>query len=289
VTGPALHAPYTGLAPLYDELVGDAGAPLIWRAFCAARRIHGIRFRACADFGCGTGRFLHRLATRAPPGTRLVGIDRSPAMLAMAQRRLRGLPVQLIEADLRSVRLAAAADLATCNFDTLNYLRHVSDLQSAVANFAANVTYDGHLIFDILRSDAIAPSAAAFRQRIELPAMKGDWLSRPAADGRGSVVEVNACMPVGPHDVCWREIHRQRWWALPLIITLLADAGWGLLGIHRLGDSAPAGAHDRWVQIVARRDGRSETRGRLRGGRRARQRPTRHATDATRPVRPGGA
>jgi ubiquinone/menaquinone biosynthesis C-methylase UbiE len=67
---------------------------------------------AVLDLGCGTGTFLKPLAEHDPKG-RLIGLDISPHMLAVARQRLNGKSnVQLREADI-SERLP----FPDCSFD----------------------------------------------------------------------------------------------------------------------------------------------------------------------------
>ena len=248
-------APYAGLAGRYDRLVGDAGFPLLWRGFLAACERYRIAPASVADIGCGTGRVLAALTRRLPPGTPLLGVDRSPAMLAVARRRLVGTGVRLLRQDLRRLALPRRFDLLTCNFDTLNYLTRVEDLQLAIDSFARCMVFDGHLIFDILRGDSKVPPPSIQGHALWLPGLRGRWSAQPSAGGGGSVVVVDACesQEGGGPSRCWRETHRQRWWSLPLVRRLLEAAGLALLGVHRVGGPARAGPSDRWVQLVARR------------------------------------
>ena len=100
--GGARVPPYTALAPVYDQMMGEVAAPVIWRAFCESCARFGISFRVAADVGCGTGGFLRRLAA---PGRRLYGVDRSIAMLRIAERRLRGSSVRLLCQDMKRLHL----------------------------------------------------------------------------------------------------------------------------------------------------------------------------------------
>ena len=73
------------------------------------------------DLGSGSGRLLARLAERRPD-VEIVGVERSPAMLAMARVTLPA-RISLREADLRELdaELLASADLVSCIL-TLHHL-----------------------------------------------------------------------------------------------------------------------------------------------------------------------
>lgn len=77
---------YDRLAAVYDRR---------WAKYIEAsvretlRRVEVRDGERVLDVGCGTGALLEAIARRAP-GARLAGIDLSPAMLAVARRRLAG-------------------------------------------------------------------------------------------------------------------------------------------------------------------------------------------------------
>jgi trans-aconitate 2-methyltransferase len=76
------------------------------------------------DVGCGTGRLTERVLERLPHG-RVVGIDLSPAMLAVARQHLRpqfGARVDFIRADAAALPIHAAAD-AIFSTATLHWVR----------------------------------------------------------------------------------------------------------------------------------------------------------------------
>ena len=58
-----------------------------------------------ADATVGSGGHALAIAERLGPKGRLIGLDRDPAMLAMAARRLNGLPVTLVHANFDRLRL----------------------------------------------------------------------------------------------------------------------------------------------------------------------------------------
>lgn len=76
-----------------------------------------------ADLGCGTGAFTAELARS---GARVVGVDRSAAMLAVARRATRELPnVELHQAPLEAVPIADGACDAALLLLVLSYLAEV--------------------------------------------------------------------------------------------------------------------------------------------------------------------
>ncbi len=81
------------------------------------------------DLGCGTGRWIAKLAPKAPRS--LVGVDSSPEMLAQAKRKLGG-AAKWVVADCTDLPFpSSSADLVVCSF----LARYVQDL----AKFAEQV------------------------------------------------------------------------------------------------------------------------------------------------------
>lgn len=77
---------YHGLAPGYDAACATLG-PIRSAAIAALRLQPG---ETVLDVACGTGAALPLLAAAVGPHGRVVGIEQSPEMLALARRRLDG-------------------------------------------------------------------------------------------------------------------------------------------------------------------------------------------------------
>src|SRR5215475_9913621 len=82
------------------------------------------------DLGCGTGRWLQRLATQGPHS--LIGIDSSREMLARAAAKV-GRDAVLLRADCTSASLSAgSADLCLTSF----VVSHVRDMEKFAQHLA---------------------------------------------------------------------------------------------------------------------------------------------------------
>ena len=95
------------------------------------------------DAGCGTGRVTRLLLERLPRG-RVYGVDRSPAMLAVAREQLAkeaASRVTLVEADLTTVRLPEPLDAIFSNA-TFHW---VPDHDALFANLAVLLRPGGRL------------------------------------------------------------------------------------------------------------------------------------------------
>ena len=136
--------PYDMFAPVYDRwTAGDHYER--WAEFIAARLPALDAPAQVLDLCCGTGRLSLLLRER---GCLVTGVDRSPAMLAQAARRL-GPDTPLLRADLRQMSLPRSYDAAVCTFDSLNYLVDDGDLESALTATARALRPGGVLVFDV--------------------------------------------------------------------------------------------------------------------------------------------
>src|SRR5437764_9830283 len=111
------RAAYEALAPYYDAYTEDYPHER-WLTDLEQLAIrHGLRGRRLLDVACGTGKSTLPLALR---GYRTSACDLSPAMVAIAHRRLRGAGVRPLVADMRALPWVGGFDLVTCLDDAVN-------------------------------------------------------------------------------------------------------------------------------------------------------------------------
>lgn len=140
--------PYSRYAAVYD-LIGQrafgeriAGATLAWLSQ------RGFTPHRIADLACGTGAATLVLAAS---GAETIGVDRSPEMLAWAERAAAeaGRTVTWLEQDLRDLSLPVPVDLATSFFDSINYLVEDGDLRTVFGRVADALAEGGYFVFDL--------------------------------------------------------------------------------------------------------------------------------------------
>jgi SAM-dependent methyltransferase len=133
--------------PFWKQLAVDAGGPVL-------------------ELGCGTGRIALPLG-RA--GARIVGIDRSEAMLARARRRVRRARlsnrVRLVRGDIRRLPFAAPFSLVIAPYGILQSLLRERDLTATLGAIhgalEAGGTFGLELVPDL-------PSWEEYRKRVSL-------------------------------------------------------------------------------------------------------------------------
>jgi SAM-dependent methyltransferase len=133
------------LARLYDTFPFDADLPLYLELAAEGGRV--------LEVACGTGRVLVPLA-RA--GQRVVGVDASPHMLALAREKLAATGpevaarAELVQGDMRSFDLGRSFDLAVIAVKSFGYLLDRRDQLRALATVAAHLRPGGLLALDLL-------------------------------------------------------------------------------------------------------------------------------------------
>ena len=261
---------YDAYAAVYDAVgQGEFGAAMAartieWAVAGQKAPLHIL------DLACGTGAAT---LTFAAAGHRVVGVDASAAMLerAAANARARGLQAQWLRADLRALpqqgssttdeELAtpspstlhpASFDVATCFFDSLNYLTGEGDLLTAFASVARLLKPGGSFVFD-MNTEA---EFATWDERDEVTHDGPDLLVynrlRYNADTRlasGRVVWFTR-----RDELWWRaeELHVERAWLRREVREALEAAGMQLLACLT-PEGAPASEETPRVVYYARR------------------------------------
>jgi SAM-dependent methyltransferase len=132
---------YAEFAAFYDEIMGDRSGE-IERVRNYIRRYHPSA-RSLLELGCGTGAMLAGLATDLT----VTGVDQSPEMLAVAARR--GLPAELVQADMTAFSLGTRFDVVICVFDTLNHLARFESWCDMFERVHEHLADDGIFFFDV--------------------------------------------------------------------------------------------------------------------------------------------
>lgn len=113
------------------------------------------------ELGCGTGRLLLPLAAQGHAAT---GVDVSPALLAIAAAKLRGLApgaqVELIEADMRHCDLSRRDyGFVFCTSNTLMHLAEPAGQMAALRNAHRHLRKGGALLIDLFNPDVMRLAA----------------------------------------------------------------------------------------------------------------------------------
>lgn len=155
---PETERTYDHFAGVYDAVMDDPQPKIARVQEFIARYRPGAR--SLLELGCGTGTILAGLGAIQS----LSGIDRSPQMLEIAQRKVPG--ARLIEADITSFVLAERFDVVICVFDTLNHLVTFDAWQMMFERVHRHLAPEGLFIFDV-NTPAKLRGVAAFKPWVE--------------------------------------------------------------------------------------------------------------------------
>jgi SAM-dependent methyltransferase len=149
---------YAPIAELYDHVTLYKDRPDVPFFVEAARESGG----PVLEIGCGTGRVL---IPTARAGIDIVGLDESPAMLALCRRELAREPaevqsrVELTEDDMRAFDIGRRFTLVTLPFRPFQHLVTVEEQLACLGCIRRHLTSGGQLILDLFN-----PSLEALTQ-----------------------------------------------------------------------------------------------------------------------------
>ena len=148
----------------YAEKDYEAECDVIERAFAefSAVPIHRV-----LDLGCGTGGHAIPLAGR---GYEVIGVDRSPGMLAIARVKAETANVtgqiSFLLDDVTAARPIASCDAALMMFNVLGYQALPADLAAALVAVRRALRHGGLFLFDVWEAPAVGLSPPAQRWQI---------------------------------------------------------------------------------------------------------------------------
>ena len=124
-------AEYDVWAPDYDEWAAEMTEDV---AFCVdlAREAAGDTI---VELGVGTGRIAIPIARET--GKRVIGIDRSPAMLEVGRKRAGDLPIEFREGDFRDFTVSEQVELVICPSSSARATSATSRSRSRLASSSA--------------------------------------------------------------------------------------------------------------------------------------------------------
>lgn len=152
------------------------------------------------ELGCGTGAHAERLARR---GYSVLGVDRSPEMVALASRRKESLDagtaqrLEFIVGDLCSVRVGKTFDGVISLFHVFSYQTGNDALRAAIATASAHLVPGGVLCFDYWFGPAVLTQGPSVRvRRMEDEHYRVQRLAEPEVDHATNTVRVNFSIDV---------------------------------------------------------------------------------------------
>ena len=237
---------YSRLAGVYDEIVVDPCHGR-WASFLHelwSADAEGVR--SVLDLCCGTGLLAGELIAR---GYRVVGVDASEAMLAVARKRL-GREAALSRMTLPDLTLEGVFDAAVCTLDGFNYLTP-EELALTMAAVADRLRPAGWLVFD-LHTDAMMEFTLSHGV-VAGRAADNDFVISSVVDPSARTCDTKIVLtrPRAGDPFC--EQHRQYFHAETDVRASLRDAGFAVTAMGEEYTHEPADAATLCATWTARR------------------------------------
>jgi len=212
---------YDSFAPDYDTWSSDMTEDVGWYVELAREAAEPI-----VELAVGSGRVAIPIARET--GKRVIGIDRSPAMLAIARERAAGLPVELHEGDMRDLDLDEPVELVICPFRSLLHLPTWHDKRQVFERVAAALRPGGRFAWNAF---AFSPQIAASLHDRRIDHADGRWeVNRYfPADSRVELTRGAGDKTLGVLEAWW--VGRAEWEGLLDVAGLEVEALYG--GFHR--------------------------------------------------------
>jgi SAM-dependent methyltransferase len=237
---------YSRLAGVYDEMVVDPCHGR-WASFLHelwSADAEGVR--SVLDLCCGSGLLAGELIAR---GYRVVGVDASEAMLAVARKRL-GPEAALSRMTLPELTLGGAFDAAVCTLDGFTYLTP-EELGLTIAAVADRVRPAGWLVFD-LHTDAMMDFTISHGVVVG-QAAENDFVISSVVDPSARTCDTKIVLTRARDGDPFCERHRQYFHAVTDVRASLRDAGFAVTAVGEEYTHRPADAKTLCATWITRR------------------------------------
>ena len=246
---------YGLLAGCYDQLTYDVDYAA-WAAYLEKHfQKNSLPGRTVLDLACGTGSLTRELALR---GYELIGVDRSPEMLAEAAEKNRGVaPVEpmFLCQPMEKLDLYGTIDACVCCLDSVNYVTSPRRLAQAFQRVHLFLMPGGLFLFDVNSPEKLAGLdgqvfldetedtycvwRAEFSKRSRVCSYFMDIFRLDRETGRWDRGE---------------ELHEERAYTVPELTAMLEGAGF--LDIKTYGElkMRPPGPGEQRIFFTARKD-----------------------------------
>jgi SAM-dependent methyltransferase len=194
--------------PFYVELARAADGPIV-------------------ELAVGNGRVAIPVAREI--GRKVIGIDRSPAMLAQARARAEeaGVELELREQDMRDFELEEPAALIYCPFRALLHLPTWRDRRRAFERVAANLRPGGRFVWNVFVFDIEIAASLADRLRRRPDGTTWEWTEYDSTDSRIDITAYVEQPGKDPRRLSLWWINRSEWEGLIDVAGLEIEALYG--------------------------------------------------------------
>lgn len=137
---------YSGFAEVYDAFMDNVPYDEWTSYLLGLLREYGIEEGTICDLACGTGSMTTRLSDA---GFTMLGVDCSPEMLTIADRKRKDRSIFYVYQDMRELELAEKVSAFVCICDGLNYILEREELTEIFKRVKSYLKEDGIFVFDL--------------------------------------------------------------------------------------------------------------------------------------------
>jgi SAM-dependent methyltransferase len=192
---------YDPFADDYDVWAADMTGDVGWYVELAEAAREPI-----VELAVGSGRVAIEIARRT--GKRVIGIDLSPKMLAVARERSSGLPLDLREGDMRELQLDERVELVICPFRSMFHLPTWADRRTVFDRVTASLVPGGRFAWNVFAFSPVL-AAALDGKRTERAGGRWEIATNVPADSRIDVIRGRDLERLGTFSLWWST--RREW------------------------------------------------------------------------------
>jgi SAM-dependent methyltransferase len=222
-------------------------------------RRFGVRPKTILDVACGTGIPSILLARR---GYGVTGVDRSPEMLEVLEKKRGSLPISTVRADIRDFRAGQGFDAAVSLYDSINYLLVEEDMVRCFRCVRQALREHGLFAFDMNTVYGLAEFWGNRTTMRETGGIQSVWRNTYDPETRVSSLHLTFWESPGPNrrrgsasspePRKFEELHQERAYHREEIERSLRAAGFREVYFYQHGSFIEPGPYTTRMMVVAR-------------------------------------
>lgn len=248
---------YGKLAKVYDYLMSGVNYDEWADYICDIAGKFEMRPRIILDLACGTGNSSLSLAKK---GYRVIGVDLSPEMLDVAQKKAAAENIQLdlFEQDMRKLKLpdSFGIDMVVAYQDGLNYMLEDADLLEVLQRVYQVLNSGGLFIFDINSVDKL-PSSKGETTFYDEEQMTLIWES--SYDSQADIWQIvltGFLKRDNGYYEKFQETHREKYHTREKVVEYLKQTGYEVLAVYNAFTLEEGTNSNKRLYYVARKEER---------------------------------
>lgn len=205
---------YSRLGVYYDHLWGDFSRNYL-SLLKQTLSQRGLSYARIIDFACGTGSLAFEMGKS---GHVVNGLDISSTMIRHARHKAKALPnVTFQVGDMLEFICKTPYDVATCTFDSLNYLPSEDTIRTFLVVVNNALKRRGIFLFDVNTEEMYSD----YQDEVIQHQLNGEAFVQRLSYNQSQKIAT----AIFEFNDGTMEIHRQAVYSVPLIRKLLKDAG----------------------------------------------------------------